>query len=73
MHARGRVYVFTDIYFFQIVNDGLFKWPLTQSVKYQSKMGKANVYVSLFAYQGTFSWIFKSDPHVYDNIHGDPN
>ncbi|XP_014476490.1 PREDICTED: esterase E4-like [Dinoponera quadriceps] len=43
----------------EMIGDGLMTWPSFQTVQYQSELGKASVYFSLFAYKGTFSWSFR--------------
>ncbi|KAG5335467.1 ESTF Esterase, partial [Acromyrmex heyeri] len=48
------------------------KWSVIEAVQYQSNLGNASIYFSLFAYIGTFSNTFASGvPVAYAASHGD--
>lgn len=42
------------------VSDGAIIWPTYKAAQYQSKLGNSSIYVSLFSYEGTFSFTFSA-------------
>ncbi|XP_018317059.1 esterase E4 isoform X1 [Mycetomoellerius zeteki] len=55
----------------EMLSDSI-KWPVIRTVLYQSNLGNASIYFSLFAYEGTFSNTFSSGiPVTYGVSHGD--
>jgi len=40
-------------------------WPLYEAAQYQSKTGNSSIYLSLFAYEGTFSMTFSSGISIH--------
>ncbi|XP_032683067.1 esterase FE4-like isoform X2 [Odontomachus brunneus] len=56
----------------EMIGDATLIWPSFQTARYQSEMGNASVYLSLFAYQGTFSATFSwNSPTHYGVCHTD--
>ncbi|XP_011706635.1 PREDICTED: uncharacterized protein LOC105461829 [Wasmannia auropunctata] len=49
----------------EMLTDAIIAWPQFLVAQYQSKLGKSSIYFSVFAYEGTFSSTFGSDPNRY--------
>ncbi|XP_026827449.1 esterase FE4 [Ooceraea biroi] len=55
-----------------LVSDAVLIWPIYQALQYQLKKGNSSIYLSFFAYEGTFSYTFSSGiPIHYGISHGD--
>lgn len=56
----------------EVVGDGVISWPTYKAARYQSKLGNSSIYLSLFSYEGTFSFtFFTGSPIHYGVSHND--
>ncbi|KAL6433033.1 hypothetical protein ACFW04_006371 [Cataglyphis niger] len=56
----------------EVIHDGSIIWPIFKTLQYQSAVGNSSIYVSLFAYKGTFSFTFASGTTInYGVCHND--